>query len=278
MNNQSNAQVRLNGNSVILLDQSDPEIAIFGSSRIFMNKNLVRCNNSRLLFNLNQYLLRNTLSTTTSLSENTTLYPVGESVYVNLYLTDINDEPVNDLFVAIVYELPNGNLSFFIAGFVEDGLYSSQFAPGMWDSAGRINGIFIVLGDENYAMTYASVYFFLYDVPPPPPPDGGFVWLTMPQVAFITSISVFGTLIGGLLYNRRRMRKRLRIPEIDEDLRHEIDNTLNMLLAAFAQLEELIKREDLDRIQKIEALRVLMQSIEEGKSMFERVSDKVGGI
>ncbi|MFW9959959.1 MAG: S8 family serine peptidase [Candidatus Thorarchaeota archaeon] len=278
MNNQSNAQVRLNGNSVILLDQSDPEIAIFGSSKIFMNKNLVRCNNSRLLYNLNQYLLRNTLSTATSLSENTTLYPVGESVYVNLYLTDINDEPVNDLFVAIVYELPNGNLSFFIAGFVEDGLYSSQFASGMWDSAGRINGIFIVLGDENYAMTYASVYFFLYDVPPPPPPDGGFVWLTMPQVAFITSISVFGSLIGGLLYNRRRMRRRLRIPEIDEDLRHEIDNTLNMLLAAFAQLEELIKREDLDRIQKIEALRVLMQSIEEGKSMFERVSDKVGGI
>ena len=278
MNNQSNAQVRLNGNSVILLDQSDPEIAIFGSSKIFMNKNLVKCNNSRLLDNLNQYLLRNTLTTATSLSENTTLYPVGESVYVNLHLNDIDGEPVNDLFVAIVYELPNGNLSFFIAGFVEDGLYSSQFAPGMWDSAGRINGIFIVLGDENYAMTYASVYFFLYDVPPPPPPDGGFLWLTMPQVAFITSISIFGTLIGGLVYNRRRMRRRLRIPEIDEDLRHEIDNTLNTLLAAFAQLEELIKREDLDRIQKVEALRVLMQSFEEGKNMFERVSDKVGGV
>jgi len=86
----------------------------------------------------------------------------------------------------------------------------------MWDSAGRINGIFIILGDENYAMTYASVYFFLYDVPPPPPPDEGFVWLTMPQVAFITSIGIFGTLIGGLVYNRRRMRRRLRIPEIDE--------------------------------------------------------------
>jgi len=103
MNNQSNAQVSLNGNSVILLDQSDPEIAIFGSSKIFMNKNLVKCNNTRLLYNLNQYLLRNTLTTATSLSENTTLYPVGESVYVNLYLTDINEEPVNDLFVAIVF-------------------------------------------------------------------------------------------------------------------------------------------------------------------------------
>ncbi|MDH4215129.1 MAG: DUF4350 domain-containing protein, partial [Candidatus Thorarchaeota archaeon] len=278
MNNQSNAQVRLNGNSVVLLDQTAPELAIFSSSKIFMNKNLVRCNNSILLDNLNQYLLRNTLTTATSLSENTTLYPVGESIYVNLYLTDKNGNPVNDLFVAIVYELPNGNLSFFIAGYVENGLYSSQFAPGIWDYAGRINGIFLVLGAENYAMTYASVYFYLYELPPPPTTDGGIAWLTMPQVAFITSVGIFGTLLGGLLYNRRRMKKRLRIPEIDADLRHEIDNTLNTLLAAFAQLEELIKREDLDRVQKIEALRVLMQSIEEGKNMFERVSDKVGGI
>ncbi|RDE16786.1 MAG: hypothetical protein C4K48_01095 [Candidatus Thorarchaeota archaeon] len=278
MNNQSNAQVRLDGNSVVVLDQTDPEVAVFGSSKIFMNKNLVKCNNSRLLDNLNQYLLRNTLTTSTSLSENTTMYPVGESVYLNLVLSDVNGNPVDDLFVAIVYELPNGNLSYFIAGFVEKGLYSSQFAPGSWNSAGRINGIFIILGDENYAMTYASVYFFLYELTPTTPPVDPFKWLTMPQVAFITSIGIFGTLIGGLVYNRRRMKKRLRIPEIDSDLRREIDNTLNTLLAAFAQLEELIKREDLDRIQKVEALRVLMQSIEEGKKMFERVSDKVGGV
>lgn len=278
MNNQSQAQVRLNGNSVAILDQTDPEIAIFGSSRIFMNKNLVKCNNSMLLDNLNQYLLRNTITTSTSLSENTTEYPVGRSVYVNLELTDINGDPVNDLFVAIVYELPNGNLSYFIAGYVEEGLYSSQFAPGSWTSAGRINGIFIVLGDENYAMTYASVYFYLYEVPPPTTPESDIAWLTMPQLAFVTSIGIFGSLIGLLLYNRKRMRKRLRILEIDVDLGREIDNTLNSLLAAFTQLEELIKREDLDRIQKIESLRILMQSIEEGKKMFEEVSDKVGGV
>ena len=278
MNNQSNAQVRLNGNSVVVLDQTDPEIVIFGSSKIFMNKNLVKCNNSMLLDNLNQYLLRNTLTTSTSLSENTTMYPVGESVYLNLVLSDVDGNPVNDLFVAIVYELPNGNLSYFIAGFVERGLYSSQFPSGSWNSAGRINGIFIILGDEDYAMTYASVYFFLYELPPTTPTVDPLKWLTMPQVALITSIGIFGTLIGGLVQNRRRMKKRLRIPEIDSDLRREIDNTLNTLLAAFAQLEELIKREDLDRIQKVEALRVLMQSIEEGKKMFEHVSDKVGGV
>jgi hypothetical protein len=127
-------------------------------------------------------------------------------------------------------------------------------------------------------MTYASVYFFLYEVPPTPPVNGGEAWLTMPQVAFITSIGIFGSLIGGLIYNRRRMKKRLRIPEIDEDLRREIDNTLNMLLATFSQLEELIKREDMDRIQKVEALRVLMQNIEQGKDMFDKISDKVGGV
>jgi hypothetical protein len=74
------------------------------------------------------------------------------------------------------------------------------------------------------------------------------------------------------------MRKRLRIPEIEPDLIRDVDNTLSALLAAFTQLEELIRREDLDRVQKVEALRVLMQDIEEGRKMFDRVSDKIGGV
>ncbi|MHA2077257.1 MAG: S8 family serine peptidase [Candidatus Thorarchaeota archaeon] len=278
MNNQSNAQARLNGNSVAILDDSEPDIAIFGSSKIFMNKNLVKCNNSLLLDNLNLYLLRNTLTTETSLSENTTLYEAGRSVYVNLVLTDYYGDPVDDLFVAIAYELPNGSLTFFIAGFVEDGLYSSQFAPSYWSSEGRVNGIFLILGDENYAMTYASVTFYLYTNPPPPPPVIPPTGLTMAQIALITSVGSFGGLIGFLMYNRRRMKKRLRIPEIQPDLVREIDNTLSTLLAAFMQLEDLIQREDLDRVQKVEALRVLMSDIEQGRKMFDKVSDKVGGV
>jgi subtilisin family serine protease len=278
MNNQSNANARLNGNSVVMLDTTDPELAIFGSSKIFMNKNLVKCNNSMLLDNLNEFLLRNTLTTSTSLSENTSYYQAGLSVYVNLELTDYDGNPVNDLFIAIAYELPNGSLSFFIAGFVEDGLYSSQFAPIYWRRAGRINGIFLILGDENYAMTYASVSFYLYELEPtttPPPP---FVLLTMAELALITSLVIFGGVIGVLYWNRRRMRRRLRIPEIEPELVREIDNTLSALLAAFTQLEDLIRREDIDRIQKVEALRVLMQDIEEGRKMFDRVSEKIGGV
>jgi len=278
MNNQSNAQVRLGGNSVVVLDDTSPDIALFGSSKIFMNKNLMKCNNSLLLDNLNEYLLRNTLTARTSLSENTTLYEAGKSVYVNLELEDYYGNAVNDLFVAIAYELPNGSLTFFIAGFVEDGLYSSQFAPSYWRSEGRINGIFLILGDENYAMTYASVSFYLYVNPPPTEPSGPSLGLTMAQVALITSVGIFGSMIFGLVYNRRRMKRRLRIPEIQPELVRDIDNTLNTLLAAFTQLEELIQREDLDRIQKVEALRVLMEDIEEGRKMFDRVSDKVGGV
>ena len=70
----------------------------------------------------------------------------------------------------------------------------------------------------------------------------------------------------------------MKIPEVDPELVMEIDNTLSALLAAFTQLEELIKREDLDRVQKVEALRILMDNIEEGRKMFNRVSDKVGGV
>lgn len=278
INNQSLANSRLNGNSVVLLDTTDPEIAIFGSSKIFMNKNLVKCNNSMLLDNLIEFLLRNTLSTSTSLSEDTLYYQVGRSVYVNLVLTDYYGESVNDLIVAIIYELPNGSIRFFIAGFVEDGLYSSQFAPSYWREEGRINGIFLIIGNEDYAMTYASVSFYMYKVEPTTPPPPPFVFLTMAEFALITSVGVFGGLIGYLVWNRRRMRRRLRIPEIDTELTREIDNTLSALLAAFTQLEELIRREDLDRIQKVEALRILMQDIEQGRKMFDSVSDKVGGV
>ncbi|TFF84595.1 hypothetical protein EU524_00840 [Candidatus Thorarchaeota archaeon] len=278
LNNQSLATARVNGNTVVLLDASDPEIILFGSSRIFMNKNLKKCNNSILLDNLNEFLLTNTLTTRTSLSEPTDQYPAGLSVYLNLELKDYYGEPVDDLFVAILYQLPNGSLAPFIAAFVEDGLYSSQFAPSYWSSSGRIDGIFLILGDEEYAMTYASITFYLYEVPVTPPTTGPLSWLSMPQVAAITASAVFGTLIVGLVYNRRRMRKRMRIPEVDPELVMEIDNTLSALLAAFTQLEELIKREDLDRIQKVEALRVLMENIERGREMFDKVSDKVGGV
>jgi subtilisin family serine protease len=278
MGNQSLASVRVDGNSVVLLDATSPELVLFGSSKIFMNKNLPRCNNSILLDNLNQFLLTNTITTRTSLSEPTDQYPVGKSVYLNIELEDFYGNPVDDLFVAIIYILPNGSQAFFYAAFVEDGLYSSQFTPSYWKSAGEINGVFIVLGDENYAMTYASVTFYLYDVPVPTTPPPVIFGLTMPQVALITSVGVFGGMIVGLVYNRRRMKKRLRIPEVDPDLVMEIDSTLNMLLAAFTQLEELIKREDLDRIQKVEALRVLMENIEEARRMFDRVSEKVGGV
>lgn len=278
MNNQSIANARVNGNSVVVLDSTDPELVVFGSSRIFMNKNLVKCNNSLLLDNLNEYLLRNTLTTKTSLSEDTLYYQVGRSVYINLELSDYYGDPVNDLFVAIAYELPNGSLAFFIAGFVENGLYSSQFTPNYWSDAGRINGVFLVLGDEEFAMTFASVSFYLYELEPTTPRPPPFVLLTMAQLALITSVGIFGGLIVYLGWNRRRMRKRLRIPEIEPELTREIDNTLSALLAAFTQLEELIQREDIDRIQKVEALRVLMQDIEMGRKMFERVSEKVGGV
>jgi len=205
-------------------------------------------------------------------------YQAGRSVYVNLELSDVDGNPVNDLLVAIAYELPNGNMTFFIAGFVEDGLYSSQFTPSAWSKEGRINGIFLILGNEDYAMTYASVTFYLYEVEPTTPPPPPFVFLTMAELALLTSLAIFGGLIVFLFWNRRRMKKRLRIPEIDSELGREIDNTLNALLAAFTMLEDLIQREDIDRIQKIEALRILMDDIEVGRKMFDRVSDKVGGV
>ncbi|MFQ5832487.1 MAG: S8 family serine peptidase [Candidatus Thorarchaeota archaeon] len=278
LENQSLASAFLDGKPVVLLDQSRPELALFGSSRMFMNKNLVKNNNSMLLDNLNEYLLLNTLTGVASLSENTTRYQTGLSVFLNLYVTDYDGQPVNDLFVAIVFELPNGSLAFFIAGFVEDGLYSSQFVPSYWNSSGRINGIFIILGGEDYATTYASVTFELFepDITTTTTTDG--FPLTMAQIALISTVSVFSGLVIGLLLYRSRRRKRMRIIEIDAELVREIDNTLNTLLAAFTQIEDLIQREDLDRIQKIEALRGLMDTLEQGGKMFDRISDKVGGV
>jgi subtilisin family serine protease len=278
MQNQSLACARVLDKSVVLLDRTRPELALFGSSKIFMNKNLVKNNNSILLNNLNDYLLLNTLTGVASLSEDTTRYPAGQSVYLNLDVTDYYGNPVNDLFVAIVFELPNGTLAFFIAGFVGNGLYSSQFIQTYWNDPGVIHGIFIILGEEHYANTYAGITFELYEPDVTTPPPGPDVFLTLAQVATIASVSIFFTLIVGLIYNRRRQRKRMRIVEIDTELVREIDTTLNTLLAAFTQIELLIQREDLDRLQKIEALRSLMVTVEEGRKLFEIVSDKVGGV
>jgi subtilisin family serine protease len=277
LTNQSQASVTLNGKPVILLGSSQSEIALFGSSRIFMNKNLVKCNNTGLLQNLNEILLQNTLTAYASLSENTTRYPVGKSVYINLNVLDYAGEPVGDLTVAIIYQLPNGSIAYFIAGYVEDGLYGTQFTPNYWRREGRINGIFLIIG-EKYASTYASISFELYKPPTSTQPTQPYQFLTMLQVALISSIGIFSAVILGLVFYNIRRKKRYRIPEVDSQLGMEIDNTLNTLLAAFMQIEELIRREDLDRVEKVELLRVLMESLEQARKMFNDVSEKVGGV
>jgi hypothetical protein len=190
---------------------------------------------------------------------------------------DYYGEPVDDLFVVIVFELPNGSLAFFIAGSVENGLYSSQFLPIYWRSSGRINGIFMVL-DEDYAPTFASVNFYFMEPDTPTPTGEPWQFLTMVEVAFLSSMGIFGAVIIQTYVSRRRKKKQMRIIEVDPVLTSQIDNTLNTMLAAFVQIEDLIRREDLDRVQKVEALRVLMEHLERARKMFRDVSDKVGGV
>ncbi|MBD3404716.1 MAG: S8 family serine peptidase [Candidatus Lokiarchaeota archaeon] len=276
LNNESNVIASINGRPVALMDSTTPELVLFGSSRIFMNKYLVECNNSILLDNLNDYLLRNTLTAQASLAENRTRYPVGQSVYLNLEISDYWGEPVNDLFVAIVFELPDGEMKFFIAGFVQDGLYSSQFTPSYYNDEGRINGIFIII-DEDYAATYASTSFELYQEADTTP-DGNGTLFNMVFIAVITSVGVFGALFAGLFLNKYRRGKRYRIPELDTRLMNDIDTSLNTLLAIFIQMQEIIQRKDIDRIQKVELIRGLMVSLREGLQEFSDVSDTVGGV
>jgi hypothetical protein len=278
LNNQSNSAVTLHTLPVVLVDQSPPDLVLFGSSHIFMNKNLPRCNNSLLLYNLNEYLLSNTLTCLTSLAENTTRYPVGRSVYINLQVSDYQGHAVNNLTIYIAFKLPNGSLAFFIAGFVQDGLYSSQFTPSYYNSAGRVYGIFIIFRTEKYAGTFAGVTFDLFVPTTTSTTEESGALLTMLQVALITSVGVFGSTILGLTVNRVRRKRRMRIPEVNPQLEREIDNSLNNLLAAFIQMEELIHREDLDRVQKIETLRGLMRGLEEARKRFDKVSRTIGGV
>jgi hypothetical protein len=206
------------------------------------------------------------------------VYPAGKSVYLNLWLTDYNNNPVNDVFVAIAFELPNGTFSYFFAAFVQNGLYSSQFMPSYYRGAGRINGIFIVLRNEEYAGTFASISFTLYVPEQPTTTDGISRLLSMAQVAVISALGIFGAAIGGLTWSKRRKGKRLRVPEVDLALTQDIDNTMNRFLAAFVQIEGVIKNEDIDRIQKIESIRAMMSLLEEAKKDFEKLSEKIGGV
>ncbi|MEM2143248.1 MAG: S8 family serine peptidase, partial [Candidatus Thorarchaeota archaeon] len=278
LNNQSQGVARVNGIPVILMDKSPPRLVLFGSSSLFTNTNLPRCDNSRLLENLNDFFLENTLIARAQLTEQRERYPVGKSVYLSLRLTDIRGHPVNDLFVAVAFELPNGSLTYFFAAFVENGLYASQFMPSYYRDEGRVNCIFIVLTTAEYAGTFASTKFWLYVVEPPPQPPPIERILTMPQVAIIVSSSIFGVTTASILANRRRLRRQLRIPEVDLFLGQDIDNTMNKFLAAFVQMEGVIRNEDLDRVQKVESLRAMMKMMDDAKRDFKRISKRVGGV
>lgn len=277
LNNQSFGQVMLNGKPVVLLDQAS-HLALFGSSRIFMNKHLPKCNNTILLDNLVTYLLENSLVCTTRLAENTTRYPVGRSVFLNLEVEDVGGNPVDDLTVVIIFELPNGSQAFFFAGFVQDGLYTSQFAPSYWKDEGRINGIFFILKTEEYAGTFASISFEFYRPSHTNNTPTGGPLFTMPQMAFLTFTGVFGSTLLALVWNRRRRRRRLKVPEIDRTLAEDIDNTLNMMRAAFIQIESMMDAGDVDRIQKVEMIRGMMNVLDKALEEFDKVSGRIGGV
>ncbi len=277
LNNQSFGQVLLNGKPVVLLDQFS-QLALFGSSRIFMNKHLSKCNNSILLDNLITFILDNTLTCTTQLAENKTHYVAGRSVFLNLEVHDVNGNPVDDLTVFIIFELPNGSLAYFIAGFVENGLYTSQFAPSYWRDEGRVNGIFFILKSEDHAGTFASISFWFYKPPTTNATTGAGALLTLPQMAAVTAVGVFGSTFIGLVWNRYRRKRRLRIPELDQTLADDIDTTLNMFRAAFVQIEDLIQNEEIDRIEKVETIRGMLDVLERAMEEFNKLSKRVGGV
>ncbi|MHA1839464.1 MAG: DUF4350 domain-containing protein, partial [Candidatus Ranarchaeia archaeon] len=117
--------------------QTYGDLIVLGSAETFSDKHISELDNARLASNIMEFLKRTQLKlTATILDGNNSKFYAGEKVYIELYITDINDAPINNLTVYCAFRLPNDEIQFFFASPVKDGKYSTVFLNMWWESTG----------------------------------------------------------------------------------------------------------------------------------------------
>ncbi|MHA1579818.1 MAG: S8 family serine peptidase [Candidatus Freyarchaeota archaeon] len=280
--------------AVILANASDGKIVmaaaragygrllVIGDSSIFDSGHINLSDNAQLAVNAVNWLLENRLVLNIKLflpNPDGTIH-IGENLYVAIHVTDTqgNDILCNITLLAI-FILPNGTflplpafqtnqLSWYVA------LFFTYFTNQTGDYT-----MILYADAENYTTTH---YVYSFKVEPEKP--------TIPPLFYFPQQSreyaIFGfTFMGAItlivtaayLLERRRIRKRVLVPEPSRELRNTVRNTVNEVRAVFKEVDMELSRKDIDDFDRIriisEKLGRLRKALDKAKRTAERIGE-----
>ena len=205
---------------------------------------------------------------------------IGENLYAAIHVTDSqgNDIPCNITLLAI-FILPNGTF-FPLPAFQTNQLswYVALFFTYFTNQTGDYTMI-LYADAENYTTTHYVYNFKVEPEKPSLPPLFYFPQQSREYAifgfAFMGAITLIVT--AAYLLERRRIRKRILVPELSRELRNTVRNTVNEVRAVFKEVDMELSRKDIDDFDRIriisEKLGRLRKALDKAKSTAERVGE-----
>nr|MDO8081736.1 S8 family serine peptidase [Candidatus Freyarchaeota archaeon] len=270
-----------NGTVIAAANAGYGKLLVIGDSSIFDSRHLNLSDNARLALNAINWLLENRMILNVEVSSPNPggiLY-IGDNLYASIHITDIHGNDISsNITIFTIFVLPNGTIFPMFAFHYKEGWYTTFFFTYFTNKTGDYTMV-IYADAPNYTTTH---YIYNFKVEP--------ARLTVPPLFYFPQASreyaIFGftflgviTLIAGSAYllERRRLRKKTLIPELDRDLRNTIRNTVNEVRAVNKEIDRELSKKDIDDFDRIriihEKLRRLRKALDKAKKVAERVGE-----
>ncbi|MGQ9720233.1 MAG: S8 family serine peptidase [Candidatus Jordarchaeum sp.] len=258
------------------------KLLVIGDSSIFDSRHIDLADNALLAVNAINWLLENriTLDVRLFLPHSDGKLYMGENFYAEIKVTNIHGEAITqNITILAIYVFPNGTF-FPIPAFPtnQPGLYTAFFYTSFANQTGDYSMV-IYAKAENYTTTH---YTFNFKVEPSRakfPPLFYFPQQSREYLIFgFTLLGVIFLIVASAyLLERRRLRKKILIPELDRELRNTIRNTVNEVRAVLKEVDRALSKKDIDDFDRIriihEKLRRLRKTLDKARMVAERVGE-----
>ncbi|MEM2135843.1 MAG: S8 family serine peptidase [Candidatus Jordarchaeaceae archaeon] len=293
MENVAILNVNASTGAVVLANTSDGGIVIaaaevgygkllvIGDSSVFDSRHINLLDNTQLVVNAVNWLLENRiiLHITLFLPNPDGKIHLGENLYADIHVTDIHGKEItSNITLLTVYILPNGTF-LPIPAFQTDqpGWYVGLFLTAFTNETGDYTMI-LYADAHNYTTTH---YIYNFRVEPEKPTISALYYPQASREYVLFGFTLIGTItlivVSAYLLERRRLRKKILIPELDRELRNTIRNTVNEVRAVLKSLDRELSQKGLDDFDKLriihEKLGRLRIALDKAKAVAERVGE-----
>jgi len=257
------------------------KLLVIGDSSLFDSRHINLLDNTQLAENAVNWLLENRiiLNITLFLPNPDGKIHLGENLYADIHVTDINGKEItSNITLLTVYILPNGTF-LPIPAFQTDrpGWYVGLFLTAFTNETGDYTMI-LYADAQNYTTTH---YIYNFRVEPEKPMIPALFYPQASREYMLFGFALIGTItlivVSAYLLERRRLRKKILIPELDRQLRNTIRNTVNEVRAVLKSLDRELSQQGLDDFDKLrlihEKLGRLRMALDKAKDVAERVGE-----